>query len=136
MTITASEAPDSLIAVLLRILEPASAGDPPDNHSAGTPQTIAPTLPVERLGAIAAMLATAPSIVAVVPPGVTRGRIAALLSPDERRYAGMVMEVLDRAGVLVEPRAEALRWREPRLFCRDDPDWIVAQVRLSSMEEQ
>lgn len=136
MTTASSEMPDSLIAALLRALEPASTGDPPDDHSASARQTITPNLPVERLAAIAAMLATAPSIVAVAPPGVTKGRIAALLSPDERRYAGMVMEALDRAGVLVEPRAEALRWREPRLFCQNDPDWIVARVRLSSMEEQ
>ncbi|MBO9335362.1 MAG: hypothetical protein J7455_11625 [Roseiflexus sp.] len=136
MRTASSETPDSLITALLRALEPASASDPPDNDSASVPKTVTQTLSVERLAAIAAMLATAPSIVAVVPPGVTKGRIAALLSPDERRYAGTVMEVLDRAGVLVEPRAEALRWREPRLFCRDDRDWIVAQVRSSSMEDQ
>jgi hypothetical protein len=136
MRSASSETSDSLITALLRALEPASASDPPDDDSTGAPKTVPQTLSVERLAAIATMLATAPSIVAVVPPGVTKGRIAALLPPDERRYAGTVMEALDRAGVLVEPRAEALRWREPRPFCRDDCDWIVAQVRSSRMEDQ
>jgi hypothetical protein len=47
----------------------------------------------------------------------------------------MIMEWLDRAGVLVEPRSAALRWREPRLFCSDDIDWIVAQVRSVHTEK-
>jgi hypothetical protein len=88
MRTASSETPDSLITALLRALEPASASDPPDNDSASVPKTVTQTLSVERLAAIAAMLATAPSIVAVVPPGVTKGRIAALLSPDDGATPG------------------------------------------------
>lgn len=132
---------DSLINALMRALQsaPAMPVDFADNAVLSSPST-APSpsessaLSVERLETIVAQLATAPTITAVTPPGVTRGRISAILPPEERHHAALIMERLDRAGVLVEPRSEALRWREPRPFRSDDIDWIVAQVRSTHME--
>lgn len=125
---------DSLIVALIRALDAAhSATTGFANQGAstddGSPPSNPSLLPVERLEAILALLAASPAIVAATPPGVTKGRIAALLAPEERRHAGLIMEWLDRAGVLIEPRAETLRWREPRPFCHNDIAWIVAQVR-------
>lgn len=132
---------DPLINALMRALQsaPAMPADAPDNASASISSnhlspSVSSALSVERLAAIVAHLAIAPTIAAATPPGVTRGRISALLPPEERRYAALIMERLDRAGVLVEPRSEALRWREPRPFRSDDIDWIVTQVRLTHME--
>ncbi|MDW8215536.1 MAG: hypothetical protein RMJ55_18445 [Roseiflexaceae bacterium] len=133
---TTTDYGDSLINALMRALQSASATAVDSADSAGSSDSLNAAslsnpsgLSVERLAAIVAMLAAAPTIVAATPPGVTRGRISALLAPEERRYAALIMEWLDRAGVLVEPRSEALRWREPRPFCSDDIDWIVARVR-------
>jgi hypothetical protein len=139
---TTTDRCDPLIDALLNALQSASAtptasGDGvavTDYHDSSSPSDTS-VLSAERLAAIVALLATAPTIVAGAPPGVTKGRISALLTPEERRHAGMIMEWLDRAGVLVEPRSAALRWREPRLFCSDDIDWIVAQVRSVHTEK-
>lgn len=134
---------DTLIDTLTRALQSsdsaltitagstASADDP---DASSLPD--ASRLSVERLAALVVMLATAPAIATATPPGVTKGRVAALLAPDERRHASAIMQWLDRAGVLVEPRAEALRWREPRLFCCDDVDRIVARVRSTFVEQR
>ncbi|MCS6841757.1 MAG: hypothetical protein NZ699_03520 [Roseiflexus sp.] len=138
---TTTDRSDSLIDVLMRALQSASAApaDVADRVASFDPfSTLSPSpslgLSVERLAAIVTMLAAAPTIVAATPPGVTKGRISALLAPEERRHAALIMEWLDKAGVLVEPRSEALRWREPRPFCSDDIDWIVARVRLVHTE--
>jgi hypothetical protein len=130
---------DSLIDALMRALDAAhsaTTGVVNDGASAsdGSPSSDPSLLSVERLEAIVALLAAAPSIVAATPPGVTKGRISALLPPEERRYAALIMERLDKAAVLVEPRSEALRWREPRPFRSDDIDWIVARVWSASGE--
>lgn len=132
---------DPLINALMRALQsaPAMPADFADNTGLLSPSTAplpseSSALPMERLEAIVAQLARAPTIVAATPPGVTRGRISALLPPEERRHAALIMERLDTAGVLVEPRSEALRWREPRPFRSEDIDWIIAQVRSTHME--
>ncbi len=130
---------DSLIDALIRALDAAHAPTiGVASHRASTddssPASDPSLLSIERLEAVIALLASAPTIVAAMPPGVTKGRIAALLAPEERRHAGLVMEWLDRAGVLVEPRSEALRWREPRPFCSNDIAWIIAQVRSVCLE--
>ncbi len=130
---------DSLIDALIRALDTTHAptigvashrASTDDSSRASDPSLLS----IERLAAVIALLASAPTIVAATPPGVTKGRIAALLTPEERRHAGLVMEWLDRAGVLVEPRSEALRWREPRPFCSNDIAWLTAQVRSVCLE--
>lgn len=130
---------DSLIDALMRALDAAYAtttavtsqrASTDDGSQASDPSLLS----IGRLEAVIALLASAPTIVAATPPGVTKGRIAALLAPEERRQAGLLMEWLDRAGVLVEPRSEALRWREPRPFCSNDIAWITAQVRSVCLE--
>lgn len=136
---THPERRDSLINALMRALDAAHAAttdvaNDGASTNAASPPSEPSLLPVERLEAIVALLAAAPAIVAATPPGVTKGRIAALLAPEERRHAGLLMEWLDRAGVLVEPRSEALRWREPRPFCHNDIAWITAQVRAVRTE--
>lgn len=134
-----SDCRDSLIDALMRALDAVHsvttgcAADGASTDGGSSPSNLS-LLPVERLEAIIALLATAPAIMAASPPGVTKGRIAALLEPEERRHAGLLMEWLDRAGVLVEPRSEALRWREPRPFCSNDIAWIATQVRSVCME--
>ncbi|MFQ3630784.1 hypothetical protein [Roseiflexus sp.] len=130
---------DSLIDALMRALDATHAttiavasyrASTDDGSRASDPSLLS----IEHLEAVIALLASAPTIVAATPPGVTKGRIAALLAPEERRHAGLLMEWLDRAGVLVEPRSEALRWREPRPFCSNDIAWITAQVRSVRLE--
>lgn len=93
-------------------------------------------LAAERLGAIVVELLESPAIHAARPPGITKGRIAALLQAEERQFAEMLMRRLDAAGVLVEPRSDTLRWREPRLFRDADPAWILAQVMAQATEER
>lgn len=89
----------------------------------------------ERLEAIITELTKSPAINAARPPGITKGRIAALLQAEERQFAEMLMRRLDAAGVLGEPRSDALRWREPRLFRDADPAWILARVMAQTTEE-
>jgi hypothetical protein len=72
-----------------------------------------------------------PSIVATAPPGVTKGRLAALLAPSTRAQAGSLLAWLDHAGVLEEPRDEGLRWREPRLLRECEPEAIAARLRAT-----
>jgi hypothetical protein len=67
-------------------------------------------------------------IVQANPPGVTRGRLATLLPPERRGAATSLMSWLDASGVLADPRDETLRWREPRLIRRPEPDWIAARL--------
>ncbi len=131
---------DSLIDALMRALDAAYAtttavtsqrASTDDGCSRASDPSL---LSIGRLEAVIALLASSPTIVAATPPGVTKGRIATLLAPEERRHAGLLMEWLDRAGVLVEPRSEALRWREPRPFCSNDIAWITAQVRSVCLE--
>ncbi len=129
-----SDCRDSLIDALMRALDAAHSVTTGCAADGGSSPSNLSLLPVERLEAIIALLATAPAIMAASPPGVTKGRIAALLEPEERRHAGLLMEWLDRAGVLIEPRSEALRWREPRPFCSNDIAWIATQVRSVCME--
>ncbi|ABU56208.1 hypothetical protein [Roseiflexus castenholzii] len=130
---------DSLINALRRALDAAHAaatGVVADDASVGdgAPSSDPSSLPVERLEAIITLLATAPTIGAATPPGVTKGRLAALLPPEERRHAGRIMEWLDRAGVLVEPRSEAVRWREPRPLRGEDIADLIRRVQSVARE--
>ncbi len=125
---------DTLVARLICALSPVAGDEAPDVVP-DVPDS-APGLPPARLAAVVAMLAAAPAIVAATPPGVSKGRITALLLPDERRHGGALMVLLDRAGVLVEPRSEALRWREPRPFRSADTGWIIQQVQAAARENR
>jgi hypothetical protein len=89
-------------------------------------------LPPERLEPFARRLLTDPAVVSATPPGVTRGRIAALLPAEERGRAAALMAWLDAAGVLEDPRDETLRWREPRRLRSDDHEWVAARLRCTT----
>lgn len=125
---------DTLVSCLMGALSAPASDDAPG--AAPEAHAGVPDLPPARLAAVVALLAAAPAVVAATPPGVSKGRITALLLPEERRHGGALMALLDRAGVLVEPRSEALRWREPRPFCSTDTSWIVQQVQAVARENR
>lgn len=81
------------------------------------------------VAALVDRLLSDPAVVAANPPGITRRRLAALLPPAGRAYAGALMGWLDAAGLLAEPRDETLRWREPRALTVADPEEIAARLR-------
>lgn len=97
---------------------------PTEDHWPAGPAGLAPA-DVEHI--VRRMLAEE-TIVQATPPGVTRGRIAALLPLGWRGAAPALMAWLDAAGVLAEPANEGLRWREPRPLRSDDLRWIAAKL--------
>jgi hypothetical protein len=86
--------------------------------------------PGEVAGLVESLLTDA-RIVGVSPPGVTRARLAALLAPARRTSAAALLDWLDAAGLLDEPRSEALRRREPRRLRSSDPGWIAERLRAT-----
>lgn len=82
-----------------------------------------------QIAALVERLLSDPSILAATPPGVTKGRLARMLPPEQRNASEALFQWLDRAGVLHEPTSEALRRREPRLLQTTDRDWIAARLQ-------
>jgi hypothetical protein len=62
------------------------------------------------------------------PPGLTRGRLAQVLPDPFKARATVLLRWFDAAGILVEPRDEALRWREPRPLATMDRTLIAARL--------
>lgn len=85
-------------------------------------------LDAQAVGRLVERLLADPAIVAAAPPGVTKRRLASLLPIEARPAAGAVLEWLDAAGVLAEPSAEQVRWREPRPLRSGDAAWVAAQL--------
>jgi len=82
-----------------------------------------------ELACMIEQLLNAAAIWHVQPPGLTRGRLAQAL-PDRFKIRAMaLLRWLDAASLLVEPRSEALRWREPRALTT--ADLVVIAARLS-----
>ncbi len=82
-----------------------------------------------ELACMIEQLLNAAAIWHVQPPGLTRGRLAQAL-PDRFKIRAMaLLRWLDAASLLVEPRSEALRWREPRALTT--ADLMIIAARLS-----
>ncbi len=90
-----------------------------------------PDLSPTDVGALIERLLKEPTIINVVPPGITRGRLAHVLPAAARHHAEAIMVWLDAAGVLDEPRAEHVRWREPRMIKTHELEWIAKKLRDS-----
>ncbi|GAB4126787.1 MAG: hypothetical protein Fur005_33530 [Roseiflexaceae bacterium] len=86
-------------------------------------------MPADQVEQLIRQLLTNPQIVAATPPGLTKSRLAACLPTHARQHANAIMLWFDQAGILLDPRSEALRYREPRMFCQLDLDWIMARLR-------
>lgn len=127
-----SHSGDTLLLGLRRAL---AASNNLRSVAAAAPENRRSGITPERLADIVACILAAPSINTATPPGVTKGRLAALLAPGEREFAQSLMLRFDQACVLTEPRAESLRWREPRRFITGDIDWILAQIAARAEEE-
>jgi hypothetical protein len=82
-----------------------------------------------ELACMIEQLLNAAAIWHVQPPGLTRGRLAQALPDRFKIRATALLRWLDAAGLLVEPRSEALRWREPRALTT--ADLMIIAARLS-----
>jgi hypothetical protein len=119
---------DPLAIRLARALDPQPIHEPEPIAAPPTTDDLSPWptgpggLSPTRVGAIIEQLLAASEITEARPPGVTKGRLAALLPPEERSRAGELMAWLDAAGILADPRDERVRWREPRPLRSNDVD--------------
>ncbi|HMO56327.1 MAG TPA: hypothetical protein PKA05_07945 [Roseiflexaceae bacterium] len=123
---TETSMPADLLAQLVAALVPATA---PQLRWPVGPAGITPAI----LAALVDGLCQAPGIVAATPAGVTRRRLAALLAPEHRHAAALLFDWFDAAGVLVPPRSEELRLREPRMLCSHDRHWIADQLSCTPL---
>jgi hypothetical protein len=121
---------DTLAQALLQALGRLPIATSAPAHPPAASHYLGPAnMSVEQVEQLIRHLLTNPQIVSATPPGLTKSRLAACLPTNVRQHAAAMMLWFDQAGILHDPRSEALRYREPRMFCQPDLEWIMARLR-------
>ncbi|MBU6332818.1 MAG: hypothetical protein KGS47_00325 [Chloroflexi bacterium] len=134
-------APTAVLPVMWQVV---AQSMPPGSHAraAGRSESVAAMPPPQRadwpgwpgvadageLEQIVERILHATTLWAAHPPGLTRGRLAQVLPDPFKARATVLLRWFDAAGILVEPRDEALRWREPRPLATMDRTLIAARL--------